>query len=165
MLVESSLQSIARIWPFRRLRVALTNPDEQVQAFVDDLWEFIEHQKWTVFSIIAVSGGGPSALAFLTSYLDKRAAGDEVMPRLEAVSLVATVCCSAGTQGMMKTNETLVNIASSQDKMLSRFTLNAMFAVSILPNESDSFELADQNDANEGAASCRPRDNVESTSV
>jgi pimeloyl-ACP methyl ester carboxylesterase len=108
---------------------SLANPDEFTEAFVKDLWEFVEHHNWTVFSIIAVSGGGPSSLAFLTSYLDKRAASAEhSMPRLEAVSLVATVCCGAGTKGMMKTNETLVNLASSQDKMLSRFTLNAMFA-------------------------------------
>lgn len=109
---------------------SLTDPDEQVQAFVDDLWEYIADQKWTSFSVIAVSGGGPSALAFLTSYLDTRS-NDSQVPQLDAVSLAAAVFCSAGTEGMMKTNETLLNLATSQDKLLSRFALNAMFAAPI----------------------------------
>jgi len=111
---------------------SLTDVDEQVQAFVNDLWEFITHEKWKSFSIIAVSGGGPFALAFLTSFLEKRADSQDTtpFPKLETMSLVAAVCCSAGAEGMMKTNETLMNIVENQDKMLYRLALNLMFAVS-----------------------------------
>ena len=110
---------------------SLSDPDEQVQAFVNGLWEFIQHENWETFSVIAVSGGGPFAMAFLSFFLEKRADSRDssLLPKLEAVSLVACVCCSAGTEGMMKENKSIFNLVQSQDKLSSSLGLTLMFAV------------------------------------
>lgn len=70
------------------------NPDSLIQAVVNDMWDFIEGQGWKSFSLVAVSGGGPFALAFLESYLEL--VGARRPPsKLESVALVACACYSA----------------------------------------------------------------------
>ena len=106
--------------------------DERLVSQINDLWEFVEHQKWESFSVIAVSGGGPFALAFLTSYLDKQQ--NTKFHKLEALSFVCGVCCSAGTDNLMKLNQDIFKMVQNKSKFRLRFMFGiSRLAMSILP--------------------------------
>lgn len=78
-----------------------SDADENLDTFVDNIWELVENQEWKEFSVIGVSGGGPYALALLASYLRKK--NDSIpVGNLVNVCLVAAITFSAGTNGMMK---------------------------------------------------------------
>jgi len=83
-------------------------------ATVRDIWEFVDKMGWTSFSVIGVSGGGPYTLALLASYIEKQqkqqqcdAKNKDPIPRIEAMSVVAGACFSAGTDDMMEQNRQL----------------------------------------------------------
>jgi len=106
--------------------------DDQMQAQIEDLWEFVEQQQWKTFSIIAFSGGGPFALAFLTSYLDKRQ--NVKIPALEAVCLVGAACPSAGTQDMMRINQDFCELVRNKTWWKLKFMFGTQrLAMKILP--------------------------------
>ena len=94
-------------------------PDAYVQSFVSDIWDFVRAMGWKSFSVIGVSGGGPYALAILDSYLKSKlgdgcsacSAGHAIQCNLEAVSIVAGVFGTAGSQGMMPSNQALMVIS------------------------------------------------------
>lgn len=94
------------------------NPDAYMQSFVSDVWDFVRAMEWKSFSIIGVSGGGPYALAILDSYLRSKLdgcsvhVGHAVKCNLEAVSIVAGVFGTAGSDGMMPSNQKLMTISS-----------------------------------------------------
>lgn len=85
------------------------SPDDYVSGVVQDVFDFVKGQGWTDFSIIAVSGGGPYAQAIMERYLRLQQEGRSNLPTLTAVSIVAGICCAAGTEGMMPQNQQLAN--------------------------------------------------------
>ncbi len=89
-----------------------SDADENLEAFIDNIWELVEHQGWKEFSVIGVSGGGPYALALLASYLRKKSDNIPVA-HLVNVCLVAAITFSAGTDGMM---EDLVHMNQVSEK-------------------------------------------------
>eukprot|EP00567_Pseudictyota_dubia_P014954 CAMPEP_0197462242 /NCGR_PEP_ID=MMETSP1175-20131217/58579_1 /TAXON_ID=1003142 /ORGANISM="Triceratium dubium, Strain CCMP147" /LENGTH=356 /DNA_ID=CAMNT_0042997681 /DNA_START=106 /DNA_END=1176 /DNA_ORIENTATION=- len=95
-------------------------PDEYIERFVDDVWDFVKAMKWEKFSVVGVSGGGPFALAVLDSYLKSLLemhcdrSGSVIPCKLEAVSIVAGMFCTAGVEGMMPQNQQIVSIMSLQ---------------------------------------------------
>ena len=94
------------------------DPGAYMQCFVSDVWDFVRAKRWESLSIIGVSGGGPFALAMLDSYLKSKLAskddakGPANSCRLEALTVVCGIFCSAGSRGMMESNKKLVSIAS-----------------------------------------------------
>lgn len=88
--------------------------DKYIDLVVSDTWEFIDVMKFSEFSLVAVSGGGPYALAFLQSYLEKKK--DTVT--LTSISIVAGLLCSAGIEDMMNTNQQLCQAVQSKSSIL-----------------------------------------------
>ena len=112
------------------------NPDAYVQSFVSDIWDFVRAMGWKSFSIIGVSGGGPYSLAILDSYLksklgDRCSAGHAIQCNLEAVSIVAGVFGTAGSQGMMPSNQKLMAISSLRGWKSSLAHFGLLLLVSI----------------------------------
>lgn len=114
-----------------------TNPDAEhadsnLDTFISNVWELVEDQGWKEFSVIGVSGGGPSTLAILASYLQRRQELKETneaisLPILRNVCLVAGICMSAGSDGMKKDLTDLANIVEDcQTSRWSRFKLGMM---------------------------------------
>ena len=104
-----------------------TTLKERYEEFCKDVWELTTKLEWSKFSIIAVSGGGPYALALLESYLSTKPPSTI----LERVVVVAGVCCSAGASDMMPTNQTLCQLASAAEtSAVSRFQIRSMFTLS-----------------------------------
>mmetsp|Transcript_5228 Transcript_5228/g.10803 ORF Transcript_5228/g.10803 Transcript_5228/m.10803 type:complete len:353 (-) Transcript_5228:2433-3491(-) len=81
-----------------------SDADENLEAFIDNIWELVEHQGWKEFSVIGVSGGGPYALALLASYLRKKSNNIPVA-HLVNVCLVAAITFSAGTEDLIHINQ------------------------------------------------------------
>jgi len=115
--------------------------DRRMECAIEDLWEFVRHMEWETFSVIAVSGGGPYALALLASYLERqqqqqeeeREAPTSTTAKIEAISLVGGVCCTAGTEGMMPQNQKMFRMADeSPSSWWSWTVLRVMFAVTSL---------------------------------
>jgi pimeloyl-ACP methyl ester carboxylesterase len=110
-------------WPeLRRTSITSTSDDTlaeghaRMNSFIEDLWYLIRSKRWQSFSLIGVSGGGPYATAMLASYLEAQYSDSKKPPvaRLEAVSLVAGMCCSAGPDGMMPDNKTLCDLVANR---------------------------------------------------
>eukprot|EP00536_Pseudo-nitzschia_multiseries_P004737 jgi/Psemu1/285307/fgenesh1_pg.81_\ len=122
-----------------------SSSSSNIEIFVESVWELVENQGWTEFSIIGVSGGGPYALAMIASYLQrKRNRGTTTTTgtggtgtgkrsacccpaRLRNVSLVGAICVSAGSEGIKTGAESLIaTVESAPTSRLSRFGLRAM---------------------------------------
>lgn len=107
----------------------------RMNLFIKDLWSLVRMKRWQSFSVIGVSGGGPYAAAMLASYLEARFGDSNQRPvaRLAAVSLVASMCCSAGVDGMMPKNKALCDLVSKRKtSWWSETKLHLMFGVSRL---------------------------------
>jgi len=102
--------------------------DDYIAAVVRDVWDFVRRMNWPKFSIVAVSGGGPFAQAMLESYMLTKLGIDTSVPTLEAISVVAGVCCSAGTEGMMPQNQALCRLIM-KDSFWSRLLLRIQFSL------------------------------------
>ena len=110
------------------------NAPDNLDTFVENIWELIEDRGWNDFSVIGVSGGGPYTLALLASYLERRqrqrklnekedgginntattaATNAKVSScaRLRNVCLVGAICASAGLDGAKKE---IVQLATSR---------------------------------------------------
>jgi hypothetical protein len=78
-----------------------------------------------------VSGGGPYTLALLASYLELCDTNGGPPAKIQAISVVAGICCSAGVDDMMPANQNLYNVVSKcQTSWWSRTNLHLMFAAS-----------------------------------
>ena len=109
------------------------NPDAYMQSFVSDVWDFAQAMEWQSFSIVGVSGGGPYALAILDSYLKSKLDGSAAVKKcnLEAVSIVAGVFGTAGSDGMMPSNQKLMAISSLRGWKASLAHFGLLLLVSI----------------------------------
>ena len=118
------------------------NAPDNLDTFVENIWELIEDRGWNEFSVIGVSGGGPYTLALLASYLERRQLqrqrqsdidriASSCTARLRNVCLVGEICMSAGSDGM-KNNlaqfASLVETASTTKSRWSHFKLGAFAA-------------------------------------
>ena len=103
--------------------------DDRLKAVIDDLWEFIQYQGWNEFSVIGYSGGGPYALQFLSSYMEKKTKnGEHFIPKLTSMAIVAGLCCSAGVTGMMPNVQQMVQLSLTHDtSCTSRPIIDAIF--------------------------------------
>ncbi|MGK3738081.1 MAG: pimeloyl-ACP methyl ester carboxylesterase [Bacillariaceae sp.] len=142
--------------------------NNNLDTFVENIWELVEDRGWEEFSVIGVSGGGPHTLALLASYLERRQLQrerqsdiDRIVPsctaRLRNVCMVGAVCMSAGSNGMK--NElvhlaSLVETASTTKSRWSRFKLGAVAASTgamfnyLVPALPFSLMMALNNNAN-----------------
>ena len=108
------------------------NPDAYIQGFVSDVWDFVRAMGWKSFSIIGVSGGGPYALALLDSFLESKLDGSvAIQCSLEAVSTVAGVFGTAGSDGMMPSNQKLMTMSSLRGLKSSLAHFGLLLLVSI----------------------------------
>ncbi|KAL7553387.1 hypothetical protein ACHAWF_016666 [Thalassiosira exigua] len=103
-----------------------------LETFVDGVWELVKHEGWEEFSVIGVSGGGPYAMAFLASYLQKTIQEPRHQlseHRLRSVCLVGAICMTAGTHGMLI--EQLVKWANKGTSSFLHRCLLGMWAASL----------------------------------
>ena len=108
------------------------NPDAYMQSFASDIWDFVRALGWKSFSIIGVSGGGPYALAILDSYLKSKLDDDTAITcKLEAVGVVAGVFGTAGSDGMMPSNQKLMAVSSLSGWKSSMAHFGLLLLVSI----------------------------------
>lgn len=105
-----------------------SDADENLETFIENVWELVQDQGWKDFSVIGVSGGGPYTLALLASYLCKKYDNLPVA-RLVRVSLVGAVVFSAGCDGMKDELAQMSQLAEkAQTSSWYRFYIASMAA-------------------------------------